>query len=137
MTVDQIYGPQKAALIERARLKADRYLDQFGLHIEQLFWASNINLPESIQRQINARVANEQQAIAEQAKVATAIAQANARREKARGEADALALTAAAARANPEGVEMRIIDRWNGSVPQVVGNMGSVPFIGPQLSKAK
>lgn len=130
LSVDQIYGPQKAALIERARKRADAYLDQFGLHIEQLFWASNINLPESIQAQINARVANEQQAIAEQAKVATAQAQAAAAVARAKGKAEATQVEAEAIRTNPEILQQRAIERWNGRLPVYMAPNAPLPFIG-------
>lgn len=130
LTVDQIYGPEKAALIERARVRADRYLNQFGLHIEQLFWAGNIVLPESIQRQINARVANEQQAIAEQAKVATAEAQARARIAKAEGQAKATQIEAQAISSNPAILQQRAIEKWDGVLPVYMMPGASMPFIG-------
>lgn len=128
LTVDQIYGKDKAALIERARVKADRYLNQFGLHIEQLFWSSNIVLPESIQRQINARVANEQQAIAEQAKVASAEARARQRVASAEGKARALQIENEAIANNKDILELRAIEKWNGQLPTYMGT-GQVPFI--------
>lgn len=129
MTVDQIYGPQKAALIERARIKADNYLEPFGLHIEQLFWAGNINLPKSIQQQINARVANEQAAIAEQAKVATAEAQARARVASAEGRAKATQIEADAISSNPAILQQRAIEKWDGHLPDYMSS-GPLPFIG-------
>lgn len=128
LSVDQIYGPQKAELIERARLRADKYLDRYGLHIEQLFWASNIILPENIQRQINARVANEQQAIAEQAKVASSEAKARQRIALAEGKAKATEIEAAAIRTNPEILQQRAIERWDGKMPVYMGT-GQMPFI--------
>jgi regulator of protease activity HflC (stomatin/prohibitin superfamily) len=146
LTVDQIYGNQKAAVIERARQRANRYLNPFGLVIEQLFWDSNINLPESVQNQIAARVENEQRAIATQAQVATATANANIEKAKAEGyatsilvrakaEAEATRLKGEAAKASPEYVELEAIKKWNGSVPQIVGSQSQVPFIGPTISK--
>lgn len=120
LTVDQIYGPHKAVLIERARIRAEKYLEPFGLHIEQLFWAGNINLPGNIQDQINDRVANEQQAIAEQAKVATAVAQANAKIERAKGDAEAARILGEALRANPESLESKKLEKWDGALPRVM-----------------
>jgi len=128
LTVDQIYGQQKAALIERARVRADGYLSQFGLHIEQLFWSSNINLPDSIQNQINARVANEQQAIAEQAKVASSKARAQQRIASAQGKAEALRIENEAIANNKDILELRAIEKWDGKLPNYMGT-GQVPFI--------
>jgi regulator of protease activity HflC (stomatin/prohibitin superfamily) len=146
LTVDQIYGAQKAALIERARGNANRYLNQFGLVIEQLFWDSNINLPETVQQQIAARVENEQRAIATQAQVATATAQANIEKAKADGyaaakmarataDASAAKLMGEALRSNPETIEAQAIAKWNGSVPQIIGSPSQVPFIGPTITR--
>ena len=145
LTVDQIYGGEKALLIERARVKANTYLNPFGIIIEQLFWDSNINLPETVQQQIAARVENEQRAIATQAQVATATANANinkataegyavAKLTKARADAEATRLEGEALRANPESMDMAAIKQWKGHVPQIVGATSQVPFIGPTLS---
>lgn len=128
MSVDQIYGPQKARLIENARIQASKYLEPYGLHIEQLFWAGNILLPESIQNQINARVANEQAAIAEQAKVATAKAKADAAIAAATGKAEAMKLEQQAIQSAPQIIELRAIEKWDGKLPQYM-NGGNIPFV--------
>jgi regulator of protease activity HflC (stomatin/prohibitin superfamily) len=128
LTVDQIYGPHKAVLIENARIRADKYLEPFGLHIEQLFWAGNINLPGSIQNQINARVANEQAAIAEQAKVAKVEAQARAAVAKAEGEAKAAQILGEALRANPQSLESKKLEKWDGHLPRVIAG-GNSPIM--------
>lgn len=129
MSVEQIYGPQKAALIDKARIKAAHYLEPFGLHIEQLFWASDIILPKNIQAQINARVANEQEALAAAATVATRRAQANAAIELARGKAEALRIENEAIQNNTDIVQLRAIEKWNGNLPAYMSN-GPLPFIG-------
>lgn len=130
MSVEQIYGSQKAALVERARLKANSYLEPFGLIIEQLYWASDIILPESIQRQINARVANEQEALAAQATVATREAQARAAVATARGKAEALKIEQEAIQNSPQIVELRAVEKWDGKLPQYVTSGAAMPFIG-------
>lgn len=129
MTVDQIYGAQKASLIEAARQDAERYLAPFGLHVEQLFWASNIILPKNIQEQINARVANEQRAIAEQANVATAEARARSQVAAAEGKAKATQIEANAISSNPAILQQRAIEKWDGHMPQYMSS-GPLPFIG-------
>lgn len=129
MPVEEIYGVGKAALIERARQNADRYLSQFGLHVEQLFWASNIRLPKSIQDQINARVANEQEALAAQASVATKEAEAKANIATAQGKAEALRIENEAIKQSPEIVQLRAVEKWDGHLPQYASS-GPLPFIG-------
>lgn len=133
MSVEQIYGSQKATLIERARRDASKYLEPFGLHIEQLYWASNIILPQNIQGQINARVANEQAALAEQAKVATAKARADAALVTAEGKAKALQIEQAAIQNSPQIVELRAVERWDGKLPQYVASGAVVPMIGKAI----
>jgi regulator of protease activity HflC (stomatin/prohibitin superfamily) len=144
LTVEQIYGDHKAILIEKARIRANNYLNQFGLQIEQLTWDSNINLPKNVQEQIAARVQNEQQAIAVQAKVKIAEASANQARAQAQGEADAAIIRAKgkaeatrlegeALKESPQSLEMARIKQWNGSVPQYINSTGQVPIFGGQL----
>lgn len=129
MSVEQIYGSQKAALIEKARQQASAYLEPYGLHVEQLFWASNIILPKNIQDQINLRVANEQAALAAQANVATAKAKSDAAIATAAGKAEALRIENAAIANNSQIVELRAIEKWDGKLPTYVSD-GAMPFIG-------
>lgn len=130
MSVEEIYGPKKAVLIENARKQASAYLEPYGLHIEQLFWASNIILPKAIQGQINARVANEQAALAEQAKVATARAQSEAMVARAQGKAQSLKIEQEAIQNSPQIVELRAVEKWDGHLPQYMTAGAPVPFIG-------
>jgi regulator of protease activity HflC (stomatin/prohibitin superfamily) len=134
MSVEQIYGPQKAALIEKARKQASAYLEPYGLHVEQLYWASNIILPQNIQNQINARVANEQQALAEQAKVATATARANAAVAAAKGKAEALQIEQAAIQNSPQIIELRAVEKWNGVLPAYIASGSPIPMIGKAVN---
>lgn len=133
MSVEQIYGPKKAELIERARRQASKYLEPYGLHIEQLYWASNIILPKSIQSQINMRVANEQQALAEQAKVATAQARARSAVAMAEGKAKALQIEQEAIKNSPQIVELRAVEKWDGKLPAYVTGGSAIPMIGGTL----
>jgi len=134
MSVEQIYGSQKAELIERARKQAEAYLEPYGLHIEQLFWASNIILPNNIQKQINARVANEQEALAAQASVATKQAEAEAAVKTAEGKARSLQIENDAIKQSPEIVKLRAVEKWDGKLPTYVSD-GSLPFIGNVAGK--
>jgi regulator of protease activity HflC (stomatin/prohibitin superfamily) len=144
LSVEAIYGEQKAMVIERARVNANKYLSQFGMYVESLTWDSNINLPEAVQQQIAARVKNEQEAIAVQAEVQIAEAQANRKRTIAQGnadaaliaakaEAEATRMTGEALQASPQSLEAQAIAKWDGSVPQIVGSSSQVPFVGPSI----
>ncbi len=130
MGVEDIYGPQKAALINQAQKDVERYFAPYGLVVDQLYWASNIRLPESILAQINARVANEQQALAAQATVATKEAEARAEVAEAEGHAKATQIEADALRSSPEILKRRAIEKWDGKLPTYVGANAPIPFIG-------
>ncbi|MBC7522397.1 MAG: prohibitin family protein [Sandarakinorhabdus sp.] len=128
--VEEIYGPQKAALITAALADVQRYFTPVGLQVEQLYWAGNIIVPDAVLAQINAKIANEQAALAAQANVATARANAEARVAKAEGDARSMQVEAAAIRTNPEIVTLRAVEKWNGQLPTYTGGNAPLPFIG-------
>jgi len=132
MGVEEIYGPKKASLIAAAQKDVDAYFEQYGLHIDQLYWASNIRVPDAVLQQINAKIANEQQALAAAANVATVQANANARIAEAEGLAKATSIEGEALRANPEILKQRAIEKWDGKLPTYVGANAPIPFIGGQ-----
>jgi regulator of protease activity HflC (stomatin/prohibitin superfamily) len=125
--VDQIAGPKKAELIARAEARTRDFFAPFGLHVERLYWASNIRLPDQVRGQIEQKIANEQGALAAQAQVATVQAQAQQRVAQAQGEAQAINAQGSALRANPEVLKLRAIEKWDGKLPQVTS--GATPFI--------
>lgn len=126
--VEQIYGDHKAELIETARKRVQAFFAPVGLQVEQIYWAGNIQVPDQVLAQINAKIANEQAALAAQANVATARADAEARIAKADGDARAIQVEAEAIRTNPEIVKMRAVEKWDGKMPTYVG-AGPLPFI--------
>lgn len=126
--VEEIYGAGKAQLSAAALADAQKYFEPYGLHIEQVNWASTIRLPAAVLAQINAKIANEQAALAAQANVATAEADARAKIAEAKGKADSMALEAAALRSNPEMAQLRAIEKWDGSLPTTMTG-GAVPFL--------
>jgi regulator of protease activity HflC (stomatin/prohibitin superfamily) len=126
--VEDIYGPHKAELIATALKRVQASFAPVGLQVEQLYWAGNIVVPAAVLDQINAKIANEQAALAAQANVATATANSNARIAKARGDAEAIQVEAEAIRTNPEIVKLRAVEKWDGKLPTYTG-AGPLPFI--------
>lgn len=126
--VEEIYGPHKSELINTALRQVQAYFAPVGLDVEQLYWAGNIVVPDAVLQQINAKIANEQAALAAQANVATATANAQARVAKAEGDAKAIQVEAEAIRTNPEIVKLRAVEKWDGKLPTYTGN-GPLPFI--------
>jgi len=127
--VEQIYGPQKAALVNDALKDVQRYFTPVGLQVEQLYWAGNIIVPDAVLAQINAKIANEQAALAAQANVATARADADARLAKAEGDAKSIQVEAEAIRTNPEIITLRAVEKWDGKLPTTTGGSAPLPFI--------
>ena len=128
--VEEIYGPKKAALIGAVLRDTSRYFERYGLHVEQLYWASNVRVPQQVLAQINTKLANEQAALAAQANVATVEANARAQIAEAEGKAKASELEGTALRANPEILRQRAIEKWDGKLPNyMAGGAGQLPFI--------
>ena len=127
--VEEIYGPKKAALIDAVRADVARYFEPFGLHVEQLYWASNVRVPDQVLAQINTKLANEQAALAAQANVATVKADADALIAQAQGKAQASQIEGDALRANPEILRQRAIEKWDGKLPTMMAGGGQLPFI--------
>lgn len=126
--VEQIYGDHKAELIQTAQRRVQAFFTPVGLQVEQIYWAGNIQVPQQVLEQINAKIANEQAALAAQANVATAQANAQARIAKAKGDAEAIQVEAQAIRTNPEIVKLRAVEKWDGRLPTYAGG-GPLPFI--------
>ena len=126
--VEEIYGSHKAELVATALKQVQQFFGPVGLQVEQLYWAGNIAVPQQVLDQINAKIANEQAALAAQANVATATANANARMAKAKGDAEAIQVEAEAIRTNPEIVKMRAVEKWDGRLPTYTGG-GPMPFV--------
>jgi regulator of protease activity HflC (stomatin/prohibitin superfamily) len=126
--VEEIYGTHKAELIGTATKRVQAFFAPVGLQVEQIYWAGNIVVPEAVLNQINAKIANEQAALAAKANVETAKADAEARIAKAEGDAKAIQVEAEAIRTNPEIVKLRAVEKWNGQLPTYTGS-GPLPFI--------
>jgi regulator of protease activity HflC (stomatin/prohibitin superfamily) len=126
--VEQIYGDHKVELISTALHQVQAQFASQGIVVEQLYWAGNIGVPQQVLEQINAKIANEQAALAAQANVATAKANAEARIAKAQGDAQAIQVEAQAIRTNPEIVKMRAVEKWDGHLPTYSG-AGPLPFL--------
>lgn len=129
MGVEEIYGPRKAELMSHVLKDVQDYFRPMGLEVEQLFWAGNIGVPEQVLAQINAKIANEQAALAAQANVAKAEAEARSKVAEAEGKAKATEIEAAAIRTNPEILKQRAIERWSGNLPQYMGGNTPLPFL--------
>lgn len=130
MGVEEIYGPKKAELIARALNHVQVYFAKQGLVVSELYWASDIRMPKEVQHQINQKIANEQAALAAQANVAKAEAEARSKVAEAEGDAKAMQVKGDAIRTNPEILTQAAIEKWDGHYPTYVGGGMPLPTLG-------
>lgn len=103
-----------------ARLKASNILvDEFNI--------VNFEFSKNFNDAIEAKVTAEQQALAAKNKLEQIKFEADQKIAEARGKAEAMTIESNALRSNPQILELRALEKWNGTLPQVTG--GAIPFI--------
>jgi regulator of protease activity HflC (stomatin/prohibitin superfamily) len=127
VNVETLYSGGRQAVIQKALVRVQKKWNDQGVVISQLDWIGNIRYPDVILQAIQAKTQVEQATLAAQAQVAQAKAEADARIERARGEAEANRLLAQSIASNPQVVQLRAIEKWDGRLPQVTS--GATPFI--------
>ena len=104
----------------KARLK-DRHIivDEFNI--------VNFEFSKNFNDAIEAKVTAEQQALAAKNKLEQIKFEADQKIAEARGKAEAITIESNALKSNPQILELRALEKWNGTLPQVTG--GAIPFI--------
>jgi regulator of protease activity HflC (stomatin/prohibitin superfamily) len=134
--VDYIYGQGKTELLNAVTKHVRAQVAPYGINVEKIYWVGAMQLPETVQRTVNSKMAATQQALQRENEVATATAQGQIDVAKATGEAKARMIAAqaeadanrvVAASLTPTLVEKMKIEKWRGNVPQVSG--GNTPII--------
>jgi prohibitin 2 len=104
----------------RTRLKdRDILVDEFNI--------VNFEFSKVFNDAIEAKVTAEQQALAAKNKLEQIKFEADQRVAEAKGKAEAITIESNALRSNPQILELRALEKWNGILPQVTS--GGVPFI--------
>jgi len=104
----------------RARLKEhDILVDEFNI--------VNFEFSRVFNDAIEAKVTAEQSALAAKNKLEQIKFEADQRVAEAKGKAEAITIESNALRSNPQILELRALEKWNGTLPQVTG--GAIPFI--------
>jgi regulator of protease activity HflC (stomatin/prohibitin superfamily) len=134
VNVEQLYSGGRQGVIQRSLARVRSKWDEQCVAVSQLDWIGNIRYPDVILEAIQAKTKADQETLAAQARVAKAKAEADARIEQARGEAEANRLLAQSIAANPQVVQLKAIEKWDGRLPQVVSE-GAVPFIDIQAAR--
>lgn len=133
--IADIMGPKKAQTVSRVQGLLQERLSQYGIMVKQ-FTLNEFRAPQSVIDAINTKNVMQQQALTAQNELQKNEFQARGDSIKAAGRAKAITAEAEAqARANrllaesltPTLVQYRLIDKWNGTMPQVSG--GGTPLI--------
>jgi regulator of protease activity HflC (stomatin/prohibitin superfamily) len=135
-TAEQLYSTKR----EESRLEVQTFVTQHlsteGFVIQQ-FTVNETRVPDAVVQAINAKVAMIQESQKAEAQVHKTEAEAKQRVAQAQGEADAKKLSAdaeayfnktVAASITPAYVQYRALEKWNGTLPQMMG-AGAVPFV--------
>lgn len=107
---------------------ANRLSDE-GLVIEDLNIV-DFDFSKSFNEAIEAKVTAEQNALAAKNKLEQIKFEADQAIAVARGKAEAQKVEGEALRANPEVLQLRAVEKWNGVLPGTMVPGGSLPFIG-------
>jgi regulator of protease activity HflC (stomatin/prohibitin superfamily) len=133
--IADIMGPKKAETVARSQALLQERLSPYGIMVKQ-FTLNEFRAPQSVIDAINTKNVMQQQALTAQNELQKNEFQARGDSIKAAGRAKAITAEAEAqARANrllaesltPTLVQYRLIDKWNGAMPQFSG--GATPLI--------
>jgi regulator of protease activity HflC (stomatin/prohibitin superfamily) len=104
----------------RDRLKPNIDVEEFNI--------VNFRFSKVFNEAIENKVTAEQQALAARNKLEQIKFEAEQKVAEAKGKAEAITIESNALRSNPQILELRALEKWNGALPQVTGS-GGVPFI--------
>jgi prohibitin 2 len=108
----------KTLLTERLRER--------GIIVEEVS-ITDFDFSKSFNDAIEAKVTAEQQALAAKNKLEQVKYEAEQKVAEAKGKAEAISIESKALQENPDILQLRAIEKWNGVMPQVTG--GAMPFV--------
>ena len=97
--------------------------------IMERFNVVNFEFSKSFNEAIEAKVTAEQNALAAKNKLEQIKFEAQQQIEQAKGKAEAIQVEASALQDNPQVLQLRNIEKWNGVLPQYIGNGAPIPFV--------
>lgn len=109
-------------------------LEQYGIVVADVNIV-DFNFSDSFNRAIEEKVTAEQEALAAKNKLERIKFEADQKVAEAKGKAEAMNLEANALRSNPQVLQLRALEKWDGKLPQVSG--GAVPFVSLEQFSAK
>ena len=111
---------------DQIQTKLTEKLKTFGIDVDA-FSIVNFDFSKSFNDAIEAKVTAEQNALAAKNKLDQVKYEAQQAVEEATGKAKALSIEGQALQSNPQVLQIRAIEKWNGVLPTVTGS--SMPFV--------
>lgn len=124
-TAEELITKREEVRQEIKRLMTER-LQSRSIIVEEVSIV-NFDFSPSFNEAIENKVTMEQNALAAKNKLEQVKYEAQQQIEEARGKAEAISIESQALRENPDILQLRAIEKWNGIMPQVTG--GAMPFI--------
>ncbi len=89
----------------------------------------NFNFSHSFNAAIEAKVTAEQNALAAKNLLSQKEYEAQQQVATAKGKAESMQIESAALAKNPQVLQLRALEKWDGKLPHVLGGNGAIPFI--------
>ena len=121
VTKRTIFSDNISRVLTERLIEKDAVMERFNV--------VNFEFSKSFNQAIEAKVTAEQNALAAKNKLEQVKFEAQQQIEQAKGKAEAINVEANALQDNPQVLELRALERWNGILPQYVGGGAPIPFI--------
>lgn len=125
-TAEELITRREVVRDEILKLLASK-LTPMGIQVDALNIV-NFNFSQSFNASIEAKVTAEQNALAAKNKLEQIKFEAEQKVAEAKGKAEAMQVEAAAMAGNPQILQLRALEKWNGVLPTVTGG-GALPFV--------
>jgi len=135
MPVEDVYGKGKAKFVDDVSEQVREQLTPDGIIVDKISLIGNIRIPQQVTKALNAKLEASQRAQQRETELREAEAQAKKKIAEAEGEAKSIILKAEAqAKANqllaksitPTLVKYEQVKKWNGVLPQVTSEGGTL-----------
>lgn len=136
--IDSVYGAGKAEIILEVEARVREQVEPLGIDVERVYWVGELRLPDTVVASLNSKIEATQRAEQRRNEIEEAEAEAMKLIAQAHGEAEQVRLRSEAeAEANrivsesltPELIQYRALERWDGSLPRIMGGEAPVPFV--------
>ena len=124
-TAEELITKRENVRVDIKNLLVER-LAAHGIVLENINIV-DFNFSKSFNNSIEAKVTAEQNALTAQNKLVQVEFEAQQRVTEAKGKAEAITVEAAALRDSPDILQLRALEKWDGVLPRVTGDV--VPFI--------